>query len=115
MHEAKGHEVAHPDQLASTNTGPAREHATHQAQEGSPLTPAPHIHKPTPGTAGEEHAHHSGQASMIADYRRRFWVSLVLTMPILLLSGQIQQWLEEMRDTSHISERCQGAAGRANG
>jgi Cu2+-exporting ATPase len=43
--------------------------------------------------AGGEHAHHGGHASMIADFRRRFWVSLVLTVPILLLSGQIQQWL----------------------
>ncbi len=30
---------------------------------------------------------------MIADFRRRFWVSLVLTLPILLLSPMIQQWL----------------------
>ncbi|MBN2464695.1 heavy metal translocating P-type ATPase, partial [candidate division WOR-3 bacterium] len=30
---------------------------------------------------------------MIADFRRRFWVSVVLTVPVLLLSGQIQQWL----------------------
>ena len=30
---------------------------------------------------------------MIADFRRRFWISLIVTVPILLLSMQIQQWL----------------------
>jgi Cu2+-exporting ATPase len=30
---------------------------------------------------------------MIADFRRRFWVSLVLTVPILALSPMIQHWL----------------------
>src|SRR3546814_10751609 len=30
---------------------------------------------------------------MIADYRRRFWVTLVLTPPVLLLSPMIQHWL----------------------
>jgi Cu2+-exporting ATPase len=30
---------------------------------------------------------------MVADFRRRFWVSLVLTVPILLLAPLIQGWL----------------------
>ncbi|MDP5172827.1 MAG: heavy metal translocating P-type ATPase [Bacteroidia bacterium] len=30
---------------------------------------------------------------MIADFRRRFWVSLGLTVPILALSPMVQQWL----------------------
>ena len=30
---------------------------------------------------------------MVADFRRRFWVSLVLTPPVLLLSPMIQHWL----------------------
>jgi Cu2+-exporting ATPase len=30
---------------------------------------------------------------MIADFRRRFWISAVLTVPILLLSPMIQHWL----------------------
>jgi Cu2+-exporting ATPase len=29
---------------------------------------------------------------MVADFRRRFWVSLVLTIPILLLSPMLQMW-----------------------
>jgi P-type Cu2+ transporter len=38
----------------------------------------------------EPQNHH---AMMIADYRRRFWISLVLTIPILLLSPLIQDLL----------------------
>lgn len=37
-----------------------------------------------------EHEHH---AMMIADFRRRFWVSLVLTVPVLALSPMIQRFL----------------------
>src|SRR5437868_13955534 len=36
------------------------------------------------------HAHHN---SMIADFRKRFYVVLILTVPIMLLSEMIQHWL----------------------
>ena len=42
----------------------------------------------------EGHAHQGhDHAAMIADFRRRFWVSLVLTVPILALSPMIQSFL----------------------
>ena len=37
-----------------------------------------------------EYDHHS---MMIADFKKRFYVVLVLTIPVMLLSMQIQQWL----------------------
>ena len=37
------------------------------------------------------HGHHDHEA-MIADFRRRFWISAVLTLPILLMSQMIQHW-----------------------
>lgn len=40
-----------------------------------------------------EHDHHQHHQAMIADFRRRFWVSLLLTVPILLLSPLIQAFL----------------------
>ncbi len=42
-----------------------------------------------------EHSGHSGHdhAAMVADFRRRFWISLVLTIPVLALAGAIQEWL----------------------
>lgn len=44
-------------------------------------------HKP----AGHDHqAHH---AHMVADFRRRFWISVALTIPILLLSPLVQELL----------------------
>jgi len=41
---------------------------------------------------GHGHAGHD-HAAMVADFRRRFWISLVLTIPVLLLSPLIQDLL----------------------
>ncbi len=59
--------------------------AQHQASHGS------HAGHPSHG----DHGRHGGHdhATMIADFRRRFWVSLVVTVPILLLSPAIQRFL----------------------
>lgn len=59
-----------------------------------------------PGVTGHQHEHyklnsthqqrgHAGHNhdAMIADFRKRFYVVLVLTVPILLLSNMIRQWL----------------------
>ncbi|MGE5443444.1 MAG: copper-translocating P-type ATPase [Ignavibacteriales bacterium] len=40
---------------------------------------------------GCEHADH--HAHMVADFKRRFWVSLIITIPILILSPVIQEWV----------------------
>ena len=47
------------------------------------------------GRAEPSHAGHEGHdhGAMIADFRRRFWVSLALTVPIVALSPMIQHWL----------------------
>jgi Cu2+-exporting ATPase len=46
---------------------------------------------------GGGHAGHKGHAGhhahMVADFRRRFWISLAITVPILLLSPLIQDFL----------------------
>jgi P-type Cu2+ transporter len=42
--------------------------------------------------AGMQHKNHDHK-SMIADFRKRFYAVLVLTIPILLLSEMIQHWL----------------------
>jgi Cu2+-exporting ATPase len=44
------------------------------------------------GHAGMSHEGH-GHKSMIADFRKRFYVVLILTIPIMLLSEMIQHWL----------------------
>jgi Cu2+-exporting ATPase len=48
---------------------------------------------------GHEHMHHGagGHAGhhehMIADFRKRFWISLIVSVPIVILSPMVQQWL----------------------
>jgi Cu2+-exporting ATPase len=39
------------------------------------------------------HAGHNHHAMMIADFKKRFYVVLILTIPIMLLSEMIQHWL----------------------
>jgi len=41
----------------------------------------------------EAHSHEGLHAAMIADFRRRFWVSLALTLPILALSPMLQSFV----------------------
>ncbi len=36
---------------------------------------------------------HAGHADMVADFRRRFWISLAITLPVLATSHMIQQFL----------------------
>jgi Cu2+-exporting ATPase len=47
------------------------------------------------GMAGVMHSHggHSDHRAMVADFRRRFWLCLALTPPVLLLSPMIQHGL----------------------
>jgi Cu2+-exporting ATPase len=39
------------------------------------------------------HGGHEGHTSGIADFKKRFYVALILTVPIMLLSEMIQHWL----------------------
>ena len=52
-----------------------------------------HTHKNTTGAHGKHHSHHDHHAMMVADFRRRFFVCLIVTLPILALSPMIQEWL----------------------
>ena len=42
---------------------------------------------------GHERSHHNHHTHMVADFRRRFWISLILTIPVLALAPLIQQVL----------------------
>jgi len=65
-------------------------HAPHEGHEAM----AHAGHKRHAGHKGHGgHDHHTHHAQMVADFRRRFWVSLLLTVPILLLSPLIQRLL----------------------
>lgn len=51
------------------------------------------------GHNGEEHnssnheEHHDHHAMMVEDFRRRFFISLIITVPILVLSPMIQMFM----------------------
>ena len=57
--------------------------------EGNPAG-STHQHADNPSMGHEGHDHH---AMMINDFKKRFWISVILTVPILLLSEMIQHWL----------------------
>ncbi|NOX44992.1 MAG: copper-translocating P-type ATPase [Caldiserica bacterium] len=78
--------------------GPQASPAEHEGHRG--MAPGGHEgHAGHGGMARSEHKahkghdHHAHHAQMVADFRRRFWVSLGLTVPILLLSPLIQKLL----------------------
>jgi Cu2+-exporting ATPase len=53
----------------------------------------------------DQHDHHDHHAHMAADFRKRFWISLVLTLPILVLSPMLQKLVglrEAIRFTGDI-------------
>ena len=51
---------------------------------------------------GQDHHGHDHHAHMAADFRKRFWISLVLTLPILALSPLLQK-LVGLRETFGFS------------
>lgn len=54
-----------------------------------------HEHHQTNNKKHNNHEGHGGHdhSAMIADFRRRFWISLVLSVPVLLFSPMIQEFL----------------------
>ncbi|WP_456429171.1 copper-translocating P-type ATPase [Rhodocaloribacter sp.] len=71
------------------------EHGEHRHEHGAHTTGdgKEHAHDHHGGHEGHGGGHHDHHAMMVADFRRRFWVSLILTIPILLLSPLIQRFL----------------------
>lgn len=51
------------------------------------------------GGPGGHHDHH---AHMVADFRRRFWISLALSVPVIVLSPMLQE-LAGLRETLHFT------------
>ncbi len=54
---------------------------------------------------GHGHDHGNHHAHMVADFRKRFWISLALTVPIIILSPMIQNFLglgESLRFTGDL-------------
>ena len=59
-------------------------------KNGEHMHPEAHS-KHTDEHGKEHHGHQNHHAHMAADFRKRFWISLILTLPILVLSPMLQQ------------------------
>ena len=89
QHEDHGehhhHQHGQTTEKASGGTHKPKDHSRHSSQGGQH---AGHSHHPAHGEMGHDH-----HRMMIEDFKKRFWVSLVLTVPILILAPMIQEWL----------------------
>lgn len=76
------HEHHHQHGPASQQPAKVHEHPTGMNKGNE------HPHKETDHSAHDEHAgHHT------SNFLKRFWICLIITVPVLLLSHMIQQWL----------------------
>ncbi len=71
----------HDHQNHEQHSMEAHDHGSHHHQKA-------HQHLPESKHAGHKHHQH-----MVADFRKRFYISLILTIPVLVLSPMIQQFL----------------------
>ncbi|NDP40313.1 MAG: copper-translocating P-type ATPase [Rhodoferax sp.] len=83
LYEKEGRPQGHAEQHWSD--------AQAQLQPGSATRPEPPAHSDEHEEAHQGHQDH--HAHMAADFRKRFWISLVLTLPILALSPLLQTLL----------------------
>jgi len=77
------------DEHASGQESPEHGHADHSMNGESPKKDHGNHQHEGHGNGG----HHDHHAHMVDDFRKRFWISLALTLPILVLSPMIQHWL----------------------
>lgn len=71
----------HPTKMADVGHAPAPPHAPPESAEGVPPAHAAHDHH-----GGHDHR------GMVADFRRRFWICLVLSVPVLATDHMLQNW-----------------------
>lgn len=74
--------------LKPVGDGKHSNHKNHSNHKGHEMK----NHGDHSGHEGHEN-HHDHHRMMIEDFKKRFWVSLILTIPVLLLSPMIQNWL----------------------
>ena len=64
----------------------SHDHHQHRESHGEPGMKNEHVH-------GEHEDHASHHAHMVDDFKRRFYISLIITIPILIFSPMIQEFL----------------------
>ncbi len=78
-------DTSEPHEEHSTHSHPSEDHASmdHNDHETSSSSSSEH------SGHGEKHTDHSGHEEL---FRQKFWVSLILSIPVLLFSPSIQEW-----------------------
>lgn len=69
-----------------------KEHNHHHADEMHHMHDEPEISETQSSHQHSSHSHHDHHARMIEDFRKRFWISLAVTIPIIILTPMLQHW-----------------------
>lgn len=89
-----GDSIEHHNHMNHSNHGSSAESEKKEMAEDAMSRPSEeHEHQGSQNHA--QHGHdHSGHdhSSMIDDFKKRFWISLIVSIPVILLSEMIQQW-----------------------
>jgi len=97
--EHKHHDHQHGTMDHNHNDKMDHRHHNHQKMSNSEhskhIDHHHHVHDGTDHKKGDHggHDHSEHHGHMIEDFRKRFWISLFVTMPILILSPMIQHFL----------------------
>ncbi|NOZ61026.1 MAG: heavy metal translocating P-type ATPase, partial [Calditrichaeota bacterium] len=109
VHVHAGHEMHDKKEMVMDHV-----HEGHEKHKAEPHKHEAHVHKEKKAKhvhaehehQGHEDEHHDHHLMMEIDMRRRFWVSLLITIPVLILSPTIQKWfgfsLPEFAGTNYI-------------
>jgi len=80
----------------ATNAGHTTEHG-HQADRDRDTdqvdAPDPHVGHDTSGQSGQAEMAHGGHGDHVGMFRRRFWWSFLLTVPVVVTSHMVMDWL----------------------
>ncbi len=84
-------ENEHQDHIQSSHNMDHDKHSAHDHSKHNGKSSDEKMNHKKDEHSGHNHSEHHGH--MIEDFRKRFWISLVITIPILLLSPLVQQFL----------------------
>jgi len=90
------HDQHHVHKQSDSEQSHSMDHSTHDGHAGHTM-PDHTMHAQEPGQATDnshtQHAHHTDHSGHEQMFRSRFWGSLLLSIPVLIFSPMIQEWL----------------------
>lgn len=89
------HEHQHPSEhnQKGTATHPSGEMGAHQMDDGVPVKAGEKPDMKNNAHNGHDHSAHVDHSGHEQMFRKKFWVSLILSIPVLVFSPSIQTWL----------------------